>query len=159
MRIDCIIDGKSLSLMLNSNKPLSMVLEENLQNDTVNSHCRGSLCGLCAVLLDDKAVLSCMVPAFEIQGKTIVTFDSYSKEKDYKDIEKAYDYVGSRPCQSCYASRTIIFEQLVRDGETRKEEILRELSAVRCSCMDGEDEVKIVKKAIELRRKRHARRS
>ncbi len=159
MRIDCMVDGKSLSLMLNSNKPLSMVLMENLENETTNVHCRGNMCGLCIVLINDMATLSCSVPAFEMQGKNIITFESFSKERDYKDIEKAYEFVGVKPCRDCYPSRTLLIEQLVRQEETRKEEILRELSIIKCPCLDNEDQVKIVQKAIELRRKRHARRS
>ena len=32
MKIDCVIDGKALSLSLNSNKPLSLILAEDIQN-------------------------------------------------------------------------------------------------------------------------------
>ena len=32
MKIDCNIDGKTLTLSLNSNKPLSLILQENLDN-------------------------------------------------------------------------------------------------------------------------------
>lgn len=69
MKIDCIVDGKTLTLSLNSNKPLSLILQENLDIQSVTSHCRGKMCGLCAVLIDGKAELSCMVPAFELRGK------------------------------------------------------------------------------------------
>ena len=39
MKIDCTIDGKALSLSINSNKPLSLILEEDIQNSSLNSHC------------------------------------------------------------------------------------------------------------------------
>ncbi len=158
MKIDCTIDGKTLTLSLNSDKPLSLILRENTgDNDAVN-HCNGSMCGLCAVLVDGKVMLSCMVPAFEIRGKNVTTFDSFRKTKNMKDIEKAYESVGSTPCQECYASRSLIFESLIDEGISDPEEILKELSIVKCPCMDPEDEIMIVRRGIEIRRKRNVRR-
>ena len=159
MKIDCTVDGKTLTLSLNSNKPLSLILQENLDIQSVTSHCRGKMCGLCAVLIDGKAQLSCLVPAFEIRNREIVTFDQFQKSRNMKDIAKAYETVGVEPCQDCYASRTILFESIISSGETRPDEIKRLLGAVRCSCMEMEDEISIINKAVEIRRKRNVRRS
>ncbi len=159
MKIDCTVDGKTLTLSLNSNKPLSLILQENLDIQSVTSHCRGKLCGLCAVLIDGRAELSCLVPAFEIRNREIVTFDQFQKSRDMKDIVKAYETLGIEPCQDCYASRSILFQSIITSGETRPDEIRKMLSAVRCSCMESEDEVNIVMKAVEIRRKRNVRRS
>ncbi len=159
MKIDCSIDGKTLTLSLNSNKPLSLILSENIGDGAAVNHCRGDMCGLCAVLVNGKPMLSCMVPAFEIRGKEIITFESFQKTRAMKDIEKAYELVGAAPCRECYASRTMIFESLISDGVSEPEEIIKELSIVRCPCMDTEDEVNIVLKAIDIRRKRRVRRS
>ncbi len=159
MKIDCTVDGKTLTLSLNSNKPLSLILQENLDVQTLSSHCRGKLCGLCAVLIDGRAALSCMVPAFELRGKNITTFDQFQKTRNMKDIAKAYEILGVEPCQDCYASRSIIFESILNSGETNPSEIKRTLSAVRCPCMESDDEVNIVMKAMEIRRKRNVRRS
>lgn len=159
MKIDCTIDDKTLTLSLNSDKPLSLILRENMGEEGSVNHCSGAMCGLCAVLVDGKAMLSCMVPAFEIRGKTVVTFESFRRTRGMRDIEKAYESVGAYPCPDCYASRTIIFESLIDEAITDKEQILRELAMVRCPCMDPEDEIMIVQRGIELRRKRNVRRS
>lgn len=159
MRIECTIDGKTLTLSLNSNKPLSLILNENLDSSSVNVHCRGKMCGLCAVLINGKAVLSCMVPAFELQGKDITTFEAFQRSKEMKDIERAYELTGRTPCQECYVSRSIMIESLVSQNETRPDVIKREMSILDCSCLSAEDNVAIVTKAVEIRRKRRVRRS
>ena len=159
MKIDCTIDGKTLTLSLNSDKPLSLILRENMGDEGYVNHCSGRMCGLCAVLVDGKAVLSCMVPAFEIRGKTVTTFESFRRSKEMKDIEKAYEAVGAYPCTDCYASRALIFHSLIDEGVTDKNQILNELSIVRCHCMDAASEIKIVQKGIEIRRKRNVRRT
>ena len=158
MKIDCTIDGKTLTLSLNSDKPLSLILRENTGDDVAVNHCNGNMCGLCVVLVDSIAMLSCMVPAFEIRGKTVTTFDSFKRTRNMKDIEKAYESVGSYPCQDCYASRSLVFESLIEEGTTDPEEILKELSIIKCPCMDPEDSINIVLKGIEARRKRNVRR-
>ncbi len=159
MKIDCTIDGKLLSLSLNSNKPLSLILSEDIQSSSISAHCDGSMCGLCVVLMDGKAVLSCLVPAFEIRGKTIITYEAYSKTKNAKDIEKAYELTHLKPCQHCYSARTLLIESLISSAQTSKEDVLREMEGLKCSCLELNDTVKIVQAATEIRRKRHARRS
>ena len=159
MKIDCSIDGKTLTLSLNSNKPLSLILTENIGDSSTVNHCKGNMCGLCAVLVDGKPTLSCMVPAFEIRGKEIITFEGFQKTRGMKDIEKAYETVGAAPCPDCYESRTMIFESLISDGISDADEIRKELSIIRCNCLDPEDAVNIVMKGIDIRRKRRVRRS
>ena len=159
MKIECTIDGSTLSLSLNSNKPLSRILMDNLDNKSINTHCKGKMCGQCIVLINSKPVLSCMVPAFEIRGKKIITFEAFQKTKNYSDIEKAYEIVRGKPCPNCFNAKTLIFESLIARGETDAEDIIRELSIVKCQCLNDQDAVKIVKEAIEIRRKRRVRRS
>ena len=159
MRVECIVDGKTLSLSLNSNKPLSLILADDIGIDTFSSCCSGNGCGNCIALVDGNAVLSCMVPAFEINGKTIITFESFKKTRNYQDIAKAYDAVKARPCPICYKSRTLLFESIIARGVTKEDEIMRELGTIECTCMDALDEIRIIREAIEIRRRRRVRRS
>lgn len=159
MKIDCNVDGKTLTLSLNSNKPLSLILQENLDIQSVTAHCKGKMCGLCAVLVDSKAELACMIPAFELRGKNIVTFDQFHKSKDMKDIIKAYESASVEPCKDCYASRSIIFQSIITSNITDAKEIKSIMSVVKCSCMDTRDVLNVVKKAKEIRRKRNVRKS
>ena len=159
MKIDCTIDGKTLTLSLNSDKPLSLILRENMGEDSAVNHCGGRMCGLCTVLVDGKAMLACMVPAFEIRGRNVTTFASFRKTRNMKDIEKAYESVGRYPCSECFPSRSLIFESLIDEGITDPEEILKEFAIVKCPCMDPDDAVNIVRRGIEIRRKRNVRRS
>ena len=157
MKVDCTIDGKTLTLTLNSNKPLSKILRENIGNDTVNT-CT-ECCGRCIVLMDDEPVLSCLVPAFELNGKNITTFENFQRTRQMKDIEKAYEAAGVHPCCDCYPSRSLLIESLVNEGVEDRDVLKRELSIVKCSCMDVDDQISVVHKAIEMRRNRRVRRS
>lgn len=174
MKIECTIDGKRLSFSLNSNKPLSLVLQENCDNTSINAHCRGNNCGLCLVLLDNTPVPSCMVPAFEVQGKKIVTFKSAELKKKIKDVERAYEDLGIAPCEDCYASRTILFDYLANfiiaktkerpsfDSDVEPyniESLIKEMSIIKCNCMDYQDIKQILNKIRIMREKKNGRRS
>lgn len=176
MKIECTIDGKALTLAVNSNKPLSLILMEDLENHSLASYCRGNACGNCVVLFNDEAALSCLIPAFRIRGAKIRTFESFQRSRQYRDIERAYKANGSRPCPSCYNARTMIIESILQDliGDTKqsssstppkevkldKESVARELSLNTCQCMDMAELIQIVEIALGYRtRRRRVRRS
>ncbi|MBZ4673616.1 MAG: ferredoxin [Spirochaeta sp.] len=182
MKIECTIDGKALSLSVNSNKPLSLILMEDVGITSINSHCRGKACGNCIVLLNDEATLSCVIPAFRLREATVKTFDSYQKTRLYRDIERAYKATGNTPCPNCYASKTLIIESILQEmtNNTRnrtfgrnnlplaggqndeapldKEAIIQELSLNTCQCMDMAELLQIVEIALTYRRRKRVRR-
>lgn len=183
MKIECTIDGKALSLSVNSNKPLSLILMEDVGNRTINSHCKGNACGNCLVLINDEAALSCVIPAFRLRDATIKTFESYQKTRQYRDIERAYQASGNTPCPNCYASKTLIIESILQEltNSTRlktmggnalpardepqaeekldKKAIIQELSLNTCQCMDMSELLQIVEIALNFRRRKRVRRN
>ncbi len=117
MTLDCEIDGKNLSLSVNSCKPLLRILSEDVDDHTLESNCNGKRCGNCLVLVGNEtkeAVLSCMIPAFRLQGAAIQTFNAFSKSRAYKEIARAYKETGYCPCPNCYASRTLLIESILQ---------------------------------------------
>lgn len=125
MRLNCNIDGTSLSLVVNSDKPLNQMLKDIADSFPDNNQCLGASCGNCIVLVNGNATLSCLVPAFSLNGATILTFDGFKKTRFYHDIEKAYNDVGNQPCSQCYASKTLLIESLLirmdKENQTRKD--------------------------------------
>jgi len=184
MNLDCIIDGKGLSLSVNSNKPLLLILTEDVGYRSLNSNCHGSRCGNCLVLVNDIVVLSCLVPAFRLKDANIQTFDGFSKTRQCRDIERAYQVTGNMPCPNCYASKTMLIESILQNltgehhagkeismpgrlrpqivGETTpldEEAVAKELSLNTCQCMDTGELLQIVEIALSYRRRKNVRRA
>ena len=177
MTLDCTIDGKMLSLSVNSSKPLLQILSEDVDNNTLTSNCHGDGCGNCLVLVNGYAVLSCMVPAFRLKDADIQTFESFSKTRQYRDIERAYQATGNSPCPNCYASRTLLIESILQSltgahhadkenpmprgsviGESNKldeKTIVKELSLNTCQCMDTGELLQIVELALSYRSRKN----
>ena len=164
MRIECNVDGKALSLTVDSTKPLSLILMESLDIDSLKTHCGGNHCGKCMVLLNGKAVLSCLIPAFLIKDSNIITFDSFSRSRDFRDIERAYLNTGITPCKNCYASQTLLIEDILRRYENNEfpinnSEILQESTLIHCHCIDPSSFLEVVNAALIISRKRNVRRA
>ena len=113
MRLNCNINGSQYSLVVNSDKPLSVILREQVLAFAENSQCMGAECGNCLVLINGSAALSCLIPAFKLNGASILTFEGFQKTRFCHDIERAYADIGNQPCPQCYPSKTIIIESIL----------------------------------------------
>ncbi len=113
MRLNCNINGSQYSLVVNSDKPLNQILNEQIPTFAQNTQCLGASCGNCIVLINGNAALSCLVPAFKLNGASILTFEGFQKTRFCHDIERAYADVGNQPCPQCYPSKTVIIESIL----------------------------------------------
>ena len=113
MRLNCNINGSQYSLVVNSDKPLNQILKELIITFAENSQCLGASCGNCIVLINGNAALSCLVPAFKLNGASILTFEGFQKTRFCHDIERAYADIGNQPCPQFYPSKTIIIESIL----------------------------------------------
>lgn len=179
MRIDCTIDGKEYTLSVNSDKPLLQILVEDFENDSMKSSCKGAYCGNCIVMLNNNAVLACLVPAFRLKDAVVETYDSFRKTKDFRIINKAYQTVGCMPCRQCFPSKTLIIQSVILTLERRQKQIdsvqnfssakhfansintqmeldsfvRNELSLNSCPCTEIGELAKVVKYCFDYRRK------
>jgi carbon-monoxide dehydrogenase small subunit len=65
---------------LTASTTLAFVLRERLGFTGLKVSCDEGACGACTVLLDGKAVLSCMMLAVEAQGREILTIEGLPKD-------------------------------------------------------------------------------
>lgn len=125
MKLNCTVNGNQLSIVVNSDKPLSQILRDTVDSFPNNSQCFGGYCGNCVVMVNGNATLSCLVPAFSLNGASILTFEGYKKTRFYKDIERAYNDIGNQPCTQCYASKTMLIESILikmdKENQNRKD--------------------------------------
>ena len=75
-KIETTINRRSYSLDINPNQTLLDLLRDELGLMGTKRGCEVGECGACTVLMNGKAVNSCLVLAPQIDGKEIVTVES-----------------------------------------------------------------------------------
>jgi len=73
--INLKVNGDVYALQVESRRTLLEVLREQLGLTGTKEMCNKGDCGGCTVLLDGRAVLSCMMLAVEADGKEILTIE------------------------------------------------------------------------------------
>ena len=115
MRLRFTINDEFKELDVNSNEPLSFTLRSFDENITEYIACKNYNCGHCVVQnrATDEIILSCLTPAFKIQGADIITPDYFYTNKQSSYIRSSYRELGIFPCEECKKERTLLFHQIV----------------------------------------------
>ena len=76
------LNGKPMEISLDSERELLWVLRSDLGLTGTKYGCGASHCGACIILVNMKAVKSCMYPVGYIKGKKVITIEGLSKNGD-----------------------------------------------------------------------------
>src|SRR5262249_20470942 len=69
------VNGQSVTVEAEPEKPLLWVLREDLGLTGTKYGCGMALCGCCVVHLNGDAVRSCVTPVARAEGKTVITIE------------------------------------------------------------------------------------
>jgi nicotinate dehydrogenase subunit A len=81
--------------------PLLYVLRDNLSLNNPRFGCGLGQCGACTVLLDNRAVRSCLVPLSQVVGKEIVTLEGLGTTDHPHPVQKAFIEEQAFQCGYC----------------------------------------------------------
>lgn len=115
--------------------------------------CDRGECGACTVLLDNRAVYSCMVLAIEAQGKAITTVESLIERNKLHPVQQAFIENDALQCGFCTPGFVMVCKAFLdTHPNPTAEDIRRGVSGnfCRCGTYDG------IKKAVaQLAGKEH----
>jgi carbon-monoxide dehydrogenase small subunit len=111
------------------------VLRNKLGATDVKDGCSKGDCGACAVLLDGKAVNSCLTMAFQANGKEVTTLRGIGNEKNPHPIQKSFIKYGAVQCGFCSAGMVVIAKALLDQNQSPSRQEIREaISGNLCRC-------------------------
>ena len=116
--------------------------------------CANGDCGTCAVLLNGRAVNSCIVLAAHCQGKKIKTIEGIAnKDGTLHPLQKAFLDEGGVQCGFCTPGLILSAKELLAENPNPTEADVREaLSGVICRCTGYVKPIAaVLKAAAELR--------
>lgn len=88
-RIQLTVNGEAYKFEVEPWQTLLEVLRDNLKLTRTKEGCSVGECGSCAVIMDRKAVNSCLVLAVDADGKKIVTAEGLAEEAEFHPFHEA----------------------------------------------------------------------
>src|SRR5713226_4209947 len=95
------LNGEQTDVSFAPYKTLLEVLREDLNHTGTKHGCELGECGACAVLLDGKPVLSCLLLALECNGKEILTVEGLGANGELHPLQEAFADLGAAQCGYC----------------------------------------------------------
>jgi len=126
---------------------LAHTLRETLGLTGTKVSCDHGACGCCTVLMDGKAVLSCMTLTVECDGRQITTIEGLSDPKTGKmdPLQRAFIDYGAFQCGFCTPGIIMSAKALLHENPFPTEEEVKEgLSGNFCRCISHYQVVRAV---------------
>lgn len=134
------------------NETLVQTLRERLGLTGTKLSCGEGACGCCAVLLDGKAVASCILLTADCDGKEITTIEGLADPVtgELDPIQKAFVKHSAFQCGFCTPGIIIAVEGLLHSNPNPSEEEIKEaLSGNFCRCISHYQVIEAVKYVVQ----------
>ncbi len=152
--ITLVVNKKPCEIVVEPNRTLAQVLREDLGLLGTKIGCNIGDCGACTVILDGRAVNSCLVLAIQANGSEITTIEGVSNGKDLHPIQQAFIEHGAIQCGFCTSGMILSAKTLLeKNSDPSEPEIRSALSGNLCRCTGYQKIVEAVHLAAEMTKK------
>ncbi len=129
------INGSLYQVNIEPRRTLLDVLRNDLQLTGTKKVCDMGECGACTVILDGKAVYSCLLLAVECEGHSILTIEGLSKGAELHPIQQAFIEHDAFQCGFCTPGQIMsVYALLEKNPHPTLDEIRQALSGNLCRC-------------------------
>ncbi len=135
--LELTINGETHELMVEPHWSLLHVLRHDLGMTGTKENCLEAECGVCTVLLDGKAVNSCILLAEQARGRSIVTIEGLGDPEHLHPLQRAFIDHGAVQCGYCIPGMILTAKSFLDEcrGHVPSEAEVREaLSGTLCRC-------------------------
>jgi aerobic-type carbon monoxide dehydrogenase small subunit (CoxS/CutS family) len=130
-----LVNGEAQEAAFLPHKTLLEVLREDLALTGTKHGCELGECGACAVLVDGKPVLSCLVLGLECEGRSVETVEGMAGPEGLHPLQKAFADLGAAQCGYCTPGILLTAKALLEENRKPKLDEIREaLSGNLCRC-------------------------
>jgi carbon-monoxide dehydrogenase small subunit len=152
------VNGEQKELDASPTKSLLDVVREDLLLTGTKRGCDSGECGACTVIMNEKAVNSCLVLATELEGAEITTIEGLGKYVDeLHPLQKAFIEKGAVQCGFCTPGIIMTAKAFLDlNPQPTEDEVRDAISGNLCRCTGYAKIVKaILASAEEMRRLKH----
>jgi aerobic carbon-monoxide dehydrogenase small subunit len=147
VKITFKINGEQRNAEVDEKERLLDFIREDLGLTGTKEGCGEGECGACTIIMEGKTVASCLVYAYQADGKEIYTIEGKKVLQELEIIQQAYVDTGAVQCGFCIPGMVMSTKVLLdKNPKPSREEIREGLQGNLCRCTGY---VKIVD-AVEL---------
>ncbi len=129
------INGDIYPLEIESHRTLLEVLREEIGLTGTKPNCLEGECGACTVLVDGRAVNSCLYLAVRAAGRSVVTIEGLAEGEQLHPLQAAFLELGSVQCGYCTPGFILSAAALLAENPNPSDdELTRALAGNICRC-------------------------
>jgi nicotinate dehydrogenase subunit A len=129
------VNGHEHQLEADPDTPLLYVLRDELKLNAAKFGCGSGQCGACTVIVDGRAVQSCVTPLVLLEGKHVTTLEGLGTIAEPAPIQRAFMEEQSAQCGYCIAGMMMRAQALLqRNSKPSDAQIRAELAPHLCRC-------------------------
>lgn len=140
-----ICNGKTEAVIVNGGERLIDVLRKNLGLTGTKEGCGVGECGACTVIVDGKAVNSCLIPVLSVEGHQVLTVEGLKSDKGLHPLQEAFIRHHAVQCGFCspglLMSAKALLDEVPHPG---RNEIKNAIAGNLCRCTGYEQVIEAV---------------
>ena len=149
--IELNINGRTHAIDADPNTPLLYVLRDHLALSGAKFGCGLGQCGACTVMVDGKAVLSCVTPILLIEGKQVTTVEGLGTRENPGPMQRAFMAEQAAQCGYCIPGMMMRAQALLQNNPVVSDADIRaELAPNLCRCGTHMRILRAVRRAASL---------
>ncbi len=130
-----VINGHPRDLRAPACETLLEVLRDGLALTGVKKGCDMGACGACTVLVDGRAIKSCLALAASYAGREITTIEGLAQNGRLHPLQEAFVRHDALQCGYCTPGQILAGIALINEGSAQTREAIREaMSGNLCRC-------------------------
>lgn len=134
-QISFVLNGRNVEVAVKPNSTLLDVLRYKLKLTGTKKGCGRGECGACTVLLDGKAVCSCLILAPTVSNREVVTIEGLGKPGNLHPLQEAFIEHSAVHCGFCTPGMLLSAKALLEEKpDPTEEDIRRNISGNLCRC-------------------------
>ena len=144
------INGKTYEADLDPATRMVDVLRDTFYLTGTKEGCGEGECGACTIIMDGKAVSSCLVLAGQAESANITTIEGLSIDGELSRLQRAFVECGAIQCGFCTPGMIMSAKALLdRNQHPSEQEIKTAISGNLCRCTGYQKIIQAIKSASE----------